>query len=261
VPATLVQLPESLDYLLAKRPNGALEKANRVRARLHLPPMTALPAAASPTEAQRRSGLLGILRAPFLTATLVTSLLYFFTMGTVYFLVSWTPKLLTQLGLSLSGGISGSVLMNISGTVGVILYGIYATRFGVRRLATVFMLGLALMTLVFGVVPGQATMLLATTLAVGFFLNASIAVLYMVVPAVFPAAVRATGTGFAMSMGRVGAVLGPFSAGLLMQLGFGRAVFCTALALPMLFAIACLYRLRALDRPAPALDRSRPRAA
>jgi MFS family permease len=56
-------------------------------------------------------------------------------------------------------------------------------------------------------------------------------VLYVVVPAVFPAAVRATGTGFSMSMGRVGAVTGPLLAGLLMAAGFDRPVYFAALAL------------------------------
>jgi MFS family permease len=86
-------------------------------------------------------------------------------------------------------------------------------------------------------------------LALGFFLHTSITVLCVVVPAVFPAAVRATGTGFSMSMGRVGAVTGPLLAGLLMAAGFDRPVYFAALALPMLLAVACLYCFKQLGAP------------
>jgi MFS family permease len=57
-----------------------------------------------------------------------------------------------------------------------------------------------------------------------------------------------------MSIGRVGAVTGPLVAGWLMAAGFQRPVYFTALALPMLIAIACLYTLRALDVREPPLE-------
>jgi MFS family permease len=175
-------------------------------------------------------------------------------MATCYFLLSWTPKVLTDLGFSTSIGISGSLLINIGGTVGCILYGFYANKLGVRRLAVVFMLGLSAMTIVFGLLPADTLVLLVAALALGFFLHTSITVLYVVVPTIFPAAVRATGTGFSMSIGRVGAVTGPLVAGWLMAAGFQRPVYFTALALPMLIAIACLYTLRALDVREPPLE-------
>jgi len=253
IPATLFQLPESIAFLLARRPAGALERVNQVLAQLGRQPLLALPMALPSAEAKRQQSVLAIFHPPFLGSTLATSFLYFSVMATCYFLLSWTPKLLTDLGLSVSGGISGSLLMNIGGTAGCILYGFYASRFGVRRLAVLFMLGLSAMTLVFGVLPADATVLLVAALALGFCLHTSITVLYVVVPTVFPAAVRATGTGFSMSMGRVGAVTGPLLAGWLMSAGFGRPVYFAALAVPMLLAVACLYRLRALDAPEAAL--------
>jgi hypothetical protein len=63
---------------------------------------------------------------------------------------------------------------------------------------------------------------------------------------------RATDTGFSMSMGRLGAVVRPSLAGWLMSAGFSREVYFAAMAVPMLLAVACLYRLRALDLPAAA---------
>jgi benzoate transport len=251
IPVTMIYLPESVAFLLARRPAGALERVNRIFARLGRPTLVSLPTLRSTgVVVERKPSLLSIFHPQFLSSTLATAFLYFSTMATCYFLLSWTPKLLTDLGLSVSGGISGSLLMNIGGTAGCILYGFYAGRLGVRRLAVFFMLGLVAMTMVFGVLPANAGLLLAAALALGFFLHTSITVLYVVVPTVFPAEVRATGTGFSMSMGRLGAVAGPLLAGWLIAAGFERSVYFTTLAFPMLAAVACLFCVRQLSSTA-----------
>jgi benzoate transport len=247
IPVTMLYLPESVAFLLARRPAGALEKLNRIFARLGRPALESLPAIHSTGKLERKPSLLTIFHPQFLSSTLATAFLYFSTMSTCYFLLSWTPKLLTDLGLSVSGGISGSLLMNVGGTAGCILYGFYASRLGVRRLAVFFMLGLVAMTIVFGILPANAGVLLAAALALGFFLHTSITVLYVVVPTVFPAELRATGTGFSMSVGRLGAVAGPLLAGWLIAAGFDRPVYFTTLAVPMLAAVACLFCVRQLN--------------
>ncbi|PZR13346.1 MAG: hypothetical protein DI532_11525 [Azospirillum brasilense] len=101
----------------------------------------------------------------------------------------------------------------------------------------------------FGVLPADAMLLLVAALALGFFLHTSITVLYVVVPTVFPPTLRTTGTGFSMSVGRLGAVFGPLLAGWLMASGFDRPVYFAVLAIPMLLAVTCLYHLRMLDTP------------
>src|SRR5256885_12650666 len=62
---------------------------------------------------------------------------------------------------------------------------------------------------------------LKTTLAVtGMFTNSAIAGLYLLFAKVFPTHVRATGTGFAIGVGRGGAALAPVVAGYLFHAGF-----------------------------------------
>jgi MFS family permease len=154
---------------------------------------------------------------------------------------------LTEQGLSITGGISGSMLMNIGGVAGCLLFGFYARAAGARLLAAAFMVGLFAAASVFGFVPATVTALLAATLAIGFCLYASINAMYAVVPPAFPAIVRGTGTGVAMSVGRLGAVTGPALAGVLMSAGWDRSAYCMALAAPMLLAAASLYWIRAYD--------------
>lgn len=240
VPAVVAFMPESLDYLIARRRPDALAKANAVLRRMGRPALAALPAPSRSEEAPN-TGLLAIFRPPYATRTAAVCLAYFCVMMTCYFFLSWTPKVLTEQGLSIAGGISGSMLMNIGGVAGCLLFGFYARAAGTRRLAAAFMVGLFAAASVFGLVPATAAALLAATLAIGFCLYASINSMYAVVPSVFPAVVRTTGTGVAMSVGRLGAVVGPALAGVLMSAGWDRPAYCVALAAPMLVAAASLY--------------------
>ena len=228
-------LPESIDFLVSRRPRNALATANRVMAKMGHPPSDELPAHARADEAPDTS-LLTIFRRPYLTSTLASSVAYFGVLFTVYFMLSWTPKLLTELGFSISGGISGSLLMNMAGVIGCLVYGFTANKVGPRLLAGIFMAGFFLSTALFGVTPGSSAALLSVTVMTGFCLFTSATALYVVVPAAFPPTVRATGVGFSIGMGRVGAIAAPVIAGLLIGNGWSRATYCVALAIPALIA-------------------------
>ncbi|WP_298955382.1 MFS transporter [uncultured Methylobacterium sp.] len=247
VPAVLAFMPESIEYLIARRPADALAQVNRVLARMDRPPLAALPPA---SRAEAGLGPLALLRAPHAGRTAATCLAYFCVMTTCYFFLSWTPKVLTELGLSISGGISGAMLMNLGGVAGCLLFGALARGIGTRRLAAAMMVGLFVTAATFGLVPAVPAVLLVATLTIGFFLYASINAMYAVVPAVFPVTARTTGNGLAMSVGRLGAVAGPGLAGLLMAAGWDRAGYCLVLAAPMLIAAASLAWVRAAGEEA-----------
>jgi hypothetical protein len=61
---------------------------------------------------------------------------------------------------------------------------------------------------------------------------------------VFPTHVRATGTGFAIGVGRGGAVLAPVIAGYLLQAGFGLQAVATTMAMGSLLSAAALLALK-----------------
>jgi MFS family permease len=66
--------------------------------------------------------------------------------------------------------------------------------------------------------------------------------LYIMVPHVYPPNVRNTGTGLAIGVGRIGAMVGPPIAGLLIAAGWERVAYYSVLALPVLIsALAVRY--------------------
>ena len=157
IPMVLALLPESLDFLLARRPDHALQKINRILARMKRAPIDALPPAASSIDtASPASSWTAVLRAPLARRTIALWIAFFLVMGSFYFVVSWMPKLLVQAGLSASQGVTGGVLLNLGGIAGASLFSLLSTRFGLRNLlGATLLLGGALMV-VFGANTGRS---------------------------------------------------------------------------------------------------------
>ena len=100
----------------------------------------------------------------------------------------------------------------------------------------------------FGRGADNLTVLTATVVFAGFFTNAAIVGLYSLFAKVFPTHVRATGTGFAIGVGRGGAALAPVLAGYLFAAGFGLQSVAIAMGCGALVAAVLLFFLK--DRAA-----------
>jgi predicted MFS family arabinose efflux permease len=197
--------------------------------------------------------LLAIFRGPQLTSAIASAVTYCCVMFTVYFLLSWTPKLLTELGFSVASGISSSLLMNMAGIIGCLFYGLYATQIGSRTLAAIFTVGLFVATVAFGFTSRDPIPLVSATIFIGFCLFTVVTTLYVVTVSAFPPTLRSTGVGFAMSVGRIGAFLGPFVGGLLIAKGWTRDVYCILMAFPTLLAAISLYWIGTERSAVPAI--------
>ena len=127
------------------------------------------------------------------------------------------------------------VLMNTAGAIACFIFGALARSAGARRLTIIVMTGFAVAGTWFGLAPVDVTSMLVAATIVGFFMAMSVTAMYGLIPYVFPLAIRNTGVGTAMSLGRVGAALGPYIAGLMMAAGSVRWQYCLALSLPVFF--------------------------
>ena len=210
LPAVLY-LPESIDFLLARNGKDALEGVNAVMRRLGHPSMTALPQIASEEISTR--AVIGVFEARFLKGTLLICLSYFMLMFSFYFVLSWTPKNLVDLGFTVRQGIFGSVLLNVGGILGGLAFGYFAGKSHTRRLAPYMFVALFVSIVGFGALHEGLVPVMTGAFVAGFFLIGSMASLYAIVPQIYPARVRNTGTGLAIGFGRLGAVVGPYAGG------------------------------------------------
>lgn len=239
VPLVLLCLPESLDYLLSQRAPGTLARVNRLLQRLGHAELEALPERPPMTH---KSTVARLFTREFRAATFGMWLCFLAVMCAWYFVVNWTPKILVDAGLSLDGSISGGLLLSLGGVVGGLSLGFLAQGFRLARLVALFMLlSVACMT-GFGLLAADLPLMLAVAFLIGFFLAGSMIGLYAIIPDVYPTGLRSTGTGWAIGIGRLGAVLGPYLAGVLIAAGWQRSTYYFALSLPLLVTMLIVLR-------------------
>lgn len=249
IPIVLWRLPESLDFLLERQPASALPRLNRLLGLMGHAPAQRLPARA--TGAAAGGNTVAALFSPALRRpTLMLWLGFFLLMFSVYFSLNWTPRLLVQAGLSASQGVTGGVLLNLGGILGGSLFGALAVRVRLAGLAAWSLLLFASSTALFGAAASSLALAFGTAFVMGIFLFASMAGLYGLAPATYPAAVRVTGMGWAIGIGRIGAIAAPLAAGLLLDGGWRPASLYYVFALPLLLAAAAVL-LTGAGRPPP----------
>ncbi|MDF2490601.1 MAG: putative major facilitator superfamily transporter [Pseudomonas sp.] len=243
IPLVLLWLPESLDFLLMRRPPDALARINRLAAKLGQPALQQLPA---PTlrEAGAATGFGQLLAPAMRRTTLVIWLLFFLVMFGFYFVMSWTPKLLVAAGLSAQQGITGGVLLSVGGILGAALIGGLSSRWPLSRVLALFMLITAGLLVLFVVSGSSVSGVLALGLLIGLFSNGCVAGLYALSPVVYDASVRATGVGWGIGIGRIGAILSPTVAGVLLDDGWQPLHLYGVFASVFVIAAGCLLLLK-----------------
>ena len=82
------------------------------------------------------------------------------------------------------------------------------------------LIGSALLIAAFGLVISRLDIALWTALLLGIIANAAMAGLYAIGPPLYPTAVRTTGMGWAIGIGRFGAILAPLASGALLDRGW-----------------------------------------
>ncbi len=241
VVVVLLFLPESLHYLLEQRPKNALSQVNRILSRLGHRSISDLP---QMLENSPPASIKEIFSPALKTNTLLLWLSFFMSMLTLYFLLLWTPQIIVNAGLPKEQGILVGAMLNGGGLIGMLLLGYFAERFGLHRLIIGFFLMAALTMVTFALVDASATVLLLLAFALGFFAVGGMIGLYAVAADLYPTSLRNTGLGWGIGIGRLGAILGPYVAGVLMSVGWEQADYFLVLALPLVFAILSTHALK-----------------
>lgn len=236
IPFVLLKLPESLDYMVVKQPPNALKKINSTLLKMGHKVLDALPAPI-PSEDRLPQNVTSLLVPSQRRSTLLIWTAFFMVMFSFYFTLSWTPKLLVEAGLSREQGISGSVIINMGGVVGSLILGFLAGRFNLNKMISGYMVTCAALTILFGLMSNNLGLALIVAAFLGFFLFGSMIGLYAIAPSIYTAEVRTTGMGWAIGIGRVGAIISPWLAGILLDLGTSVAVMYSIFAVPMLIAM------------------------
>jgi AAHS family 3-hydroxyphenylpropionic acid transporter len=180
---------------------------------------------------------------------------FFTTLLVLYLLLNWLPALLNGRGFDRSQAFLVQLAFNVGGIPGAILTG--ALMDSRRRGITVPTVygGVVISLILVALMPTDIGIALVLGTILGAFVMGTQALLYGMAPACYHTAIRGTGVGTAVCIGRVGSVVGPLFAASLV--GAGRTAPQVLMAIVPLAVVggitAIVLTARAKDATAPAI--------
>ncbi|MDA9108937.1 MFS transporter [Woeseiaceae bacterium] len=240
-----LMIPESLKYLLEKRPTNALEKINRILQKLKHSPIEHLPEFIKNDENKTTllSNMKMLLSPKYRTLSLTLWTAFFCAFGTLYFLMSWIPKLMENAGYNISAGRDAFLYFNLGGVIGIYLLGFLSIKLKLTNLIFSLSIASAISMIAFAYAPNELNTLLILLVVIGILQQSAFTGLYGVAAKAYPTEIRSTGVGWAIGLGRTGAVVGPALAGYLILAGYDMSANFIFFSIPMIICGFIAYRL------------------
>ena len=242
-------LPESVKFLAlqkrVKEIKALLSRLRPERAQLYAQSQFVFPEAPS-----RENSVLALLTPRYRRVTLHIWLAAFLSLFCIFGLTGWIPTVMIQRGESFAASFGFGALMQIMSFIGGLVCGYIADRTGSSRwtLGCWWSLGgIAVLSLVFFNVHALN---LVCTAAAGFFIIGAQYVLNNFAAASYETNFRATGVGMELSVGRVGAILGPFVVGTLQQVYTGPTAMFIAIGGAAIVAALAIVSVGSARQPA-----------
>ncbi|KVO47032.1 MFS transporter [Burkholderia ubonensis] len=151
-------------------------------------------------------------------STLTLWVSYFCTLIVLYFLLNWLPSLMAARGLDRAHVGLVQIAFNVGGGLGALGIGAAMDRMRATRVVGGMYAGIVLSLAALAAAPGFAS-LAAAAFAAGMFVIGGQSVLYALAAIYYPTAMRGTGVGTAVAVGRLGSVVGPLAAAQLLAMG------------------------------------------
>jgi AAHS family 4-hydroxybenzoate transporter-like MFS transporter len=223
LPAALLWLPESPRFLLAK---GRLSEGG---ARLMRQLGISLDTPSHHVDVARGNPISGLFRDGLGATTILIWVMFFCNLLSMYLIGYWMPTVLSLSGLTPADAVFASALRDAGPLVSVFAIAPLSTKFGAPNVLRVTLfLGIIFIALV-GLAALPYLALLAVIFLVGCCTVGSQTGLNGMTGALYPARVRNTGMAWALGIGRLGAIFGPWLGGELLAMGLPpRQIFLVA---------------------------------
>lgn len=248
IPAVFVlvvrrSVPESPRWLAS---HGYSERAEatvrgieaKVRDRLgnqDLPPVVRQ--AAAPTS--EVTGLRTLFSGIYARRTTMLWTLWFFALLGFYGLTTWLGALLQAKGFPITKSVFYTILISLAGVPGFLVSAWLVESWGRKATLVMNLLCGAIACHFYGSAAEQ-TQLIIAGLCMQFFLFGMWSALYAYTPELYPTHVRATGTGFASAVGRIGSLIGPYVIGVILPAAGQAGVFALGAGAFVVAALAVL---------------------
>jgi AAHS family 4-hydroxybenzoate transporter-like MFS transporter len=205
-------LPESVGFSALR---GRVDRVAHVLSRMRI--FDVAPASITPAPRPQRSTFVSVFQNGRAMGTIVLSLVLALDLLVTYFLASWLPVIGTDSGLPSSAANIAIALSSIGSIAGAIFIPRIRLKAGVWLVIVIADVLGAVAVAAIGVAAHTAPGLIVSALIAGMLTGGAQIATVGLTASFFDEAVRATGVGLAVGIGRLGAVVGPLLGGVLLQ--------------------------------------------
>jgi AAHS family 4-hydroxybenzoate transporter-like MFS transporter len=215
LPFVIGWIPESIRFLSVRQARGRIEQVLR---RMHWLELWngQLVSADTPV----RSPVAGLFAEGRAAATLLLWVTLFLSLLLTYFLVNWIPLIARSAGYDMTTAVLGVAALNLGAIAGCLIIGRLADRYGrlTRLLGAAFVLGAVAIGLI-GASGRSSLWLLAAAFLSGVCSLGAQMCTVVYCATFYDTALRSTGVGWAIGIGRIGSIVGPAMGGILIAAG------------------------------------------
>lgn len=169
--------------------------------------------------------------------TLMLWIVWFTVVFSYYGMFLWLPSVMVMKGFTLIKSFEYVLIMTIAQLPGYFSAAWLIEKAGRKFVLVTYLLGTAASAFVFGSAE-TTTLLIVSGILLSFFNLGAWGALYAYSPEQYPTIIRATGSGMAAAVGRVGGILGPLLVGTLVmqgyEIGYIFSFFCVAIVIGVL---------------------------
>lgn len=232
---------DSVEFLLQKRPPNALKEINKIQVKMGLPTMTTLPEQENDSA---KPSFKDLFSTTYQDTTWKSWVAVFFGFMTLYTLLSWVPTIAKDTGLPFEMATYVGVALNIGAALGSTSIGAIGSRFGLRQSILAFMISAFTVMVLFSNFSSSTFLIFLLIFLIGIFVQGGFNGIYPLLARVYPTEIRTTGTGFAVGIGRFGAILGPALFGILADHDFSIKFLFVLFSIPLLIMGAAVWSIR-----------------
>jgi AAHS family 4-hydroxybenzoate transporter-like MFS transporter len=174
------------------------------------------------------------------TITILVWIYYIVSSLGMFFMRFWLPTLFVYQGYSVADASYWTGVTSILGIIGTIAVGFYADKFGFKW-GALWPLLCTVVTSITGVVTGAA-FIVAISLN-SFFRNGEHSILTSLIPNLYPVDIRAEGDGMAISIAKIGGIVGPLVGGILISMNMSFQNLFLIIAAPFVICTICCFTL------------------
>lgn len=176
--------------------------------------------------------------------TLLLWAVNFLNLINLYFLANWLPTIATSAGMRTSSAVLLGTMLQVGGVIGTVVMGPVIDRVGFRRVLAPAFLVAAIAIVLIGRTGLPAPALFTVVTVAGLCIIGGQPAVNALAATYYPTALRSTGIGWSLGIGRVGSILGPTLGGELIRRQWSNTSIFATVAIPAAVSAVLVYLIR-----------------